>query len=356
MESVQFDGYTIRRATEADIPGFLALHRTVFGTWPASTARATFDWKYGDNPFFDGVPVIVAEHDGETVGAKGHFGLEMAVGDETLLGVQTGDLMVHPDHRRKGIHRRMVELDTALYDEGEQLFFGFPGGAATEGYLDAGRRRVENPLYVRPMAASPAEGGSRPSRWLRTVGLAGYSVYGGAVDRLFASGDRYDVERRSEPPVELLGTLYRRNVPEGIHARRDEEFYSWRLADPLHDFTTYLARRRGDVSACVVVSERDDDVFVRDVLPFDAAPGPVEAILEVIVADFADRASLSAWCPASLDAGVFFRSGFITSSVLPRFPYSTDLVVRRVAGDWEVAGVRIDHPDSWAIQLLERDY
>ncbi len=356
MESIQHDGYTIRRATEADIPGFLDLHRTVFDTWPDAAARDTFAWKYEANPFFEELPVLVAVHDGDVVGAKGHFGLEMVVGDETLLGVQTGDLMVHPDHRRQGLLTRLVELDTALFDEGEQLFFGVPSSAATQGYLDAGRRQVENPLYVRPLAGRPPDGTARVSQWLRTTALKAYAGYRRVLERVYPTPGEFAVERRSEPPGESLVALYRQHVPRGIHATRDERFYRWRLADPLHDHTTYLARQDGEVAAGVVVSERDDDVVVREVVPFDPDPGPVRAILEAIGTDHADRARLSAWCPASLDPGVFLRSGFVPSSVLPRFPYATDLVVRGVGGDWEVGGVRIDDPESWAIQLMERDY
>lgn len=356
MVSVEFDGYTVRKATVEDVSGFLNLHRTVFGTWPASKARDVFEWKYVANPYFDDVPVIVAEKDGELVGAKGHFGVEMVAGEEQVLGVQTGDLMVHPDHRRRGLHTKMVELDTTLYDEGEQLFFGFPSEVAAKAYLDSGRKKVENPLYVRPLSSSPPEDGSGAKRTLQRLTVAGYGAYLSVLDVLHPPASGFAVESHDDPPVEVLEALYERHVPGGIHTRRSSEFYSWRLEDPLHEYTTYVARSGNDVVASVVVSERGRRVFVRDVLPFDADAAPVRAILDAVVADFADRESLSAWCPDSLDPSPFRRSGLRTSAPFSGSAYSTTLVVRRRDGAWNLGGLRVDRPENWEIQLLERDY
>ena len=356
MDPIQFDGYTIRRATETDVRGFLDLHASVFGTWPDSLSREIFEWKYEDNPYFDELPVIVAESGGEIVGAKGHFGLNMALGGTTILGIQTADLMVHPAHRRNGILTKMVELDTAIYDTGRQLFFGFPARTATAGYLDAGRRKVENPLFVRLLSPTELTDVVPFNPILRTIGTKGYKSYLRLVDGVSQSGKEYDVEVENDHPIELLCTLYERRVPPGIHAERTAEFYEWRLSDPLHDMRTYIARCRGDPVAAMVVSESDDHVHIREISPSNTSQQPVRALLETIISDFSDRDFLTSWCPQSLDEMAFVKAGFIRSNVIPRFPYATDMVVRSIGERWEIEGHRIDEPSSWDIQLLERDY
>ena len=350
------DGYTIREATERDVDGFLELHRTVFGTWPDDVAHEIFDWKYRANPFVDGLPVIVAVRDGTVVGAKGHFCLELAVDNASIRGVQTGDLMVHPEHRRQGLLSAMVELDTALYDEGEQLFFGVPSEAAIEGYLAAGRRLVQNPLYVRPLANGPTGDGSRGTRALQAAGVAAFRAYAATVDRLVPTDADVVVERTEDQPVELLERLYRRRVPDGIHAPRSAALYRWRFGDPLGEYATYLARDGTKVIAGVVVSERDGAVFLRDVVPLDVDAGALRAIIDAVVTEYSDREYLASWCPASFDHRTLLRAGLVPSTVIPRFPYATDLVVRRVGESWTVRDTRVDDPESWDIQLLERDY
>lgn len=356
MDSIRFDGYTIRRATETDVRGFLDLHANVFGTWPGSLDREIFEWKYEDNPYFDELPVIVAESGGEIVGAKGHFGLKMALGGTTMLGIQTADLMVHPAHRRNGILTKMVELDGAIYDTGKQLFFGFPARSAMAGYLDAGRRKVENPLFIRLLSPSELTDLVPLNPVLRAIGIGSYKSYLRLIDGISQSGNEYDVVVTNDHPIDLLCTLYERRIPPGIHAERTAEFYDWRLSDPLHEITTYVARDRGEPVAAMVVSERDDHVHIREILPINVSHNAIRALLETIVSDFSDSNYLTSWCPRNLDEMAFIKAGFITSKLIPRFPYATDMVVRSIDGSWETEGIRIDEPSGWDIQLLERDY
>ncbi len=352
---IRHGDYTVRLATEADVPEILALHREVFGTWPRGVDRSVFDWKFLENPYLEGVPVIVATQGEDVVGAKGHVGLEMMLGGERRLGVQSTDLMVHPDHRRAGLHGRMVDLDTELSDE-PLLFFGFPGEIPTAAYRQWGRRVVSNPLYVRPLSPPPANRASSLRRAARRLGLAAHGGWTAALDRIGPGRDRFDVTVAAEPPTGRLASLYGSAVPDGIHVRRTVEFYDWRTADPLDDFSAYLVCEDGEVATAVVVSERDGTVVVRDVLPFDADADAVRAALRAIVADHRDREFVCSWLPASMDAATLWSAGFVSSRLVPGFSYSTDLVVRGVDGSWTVGGRSLADPDSWDIQLLARDY
>lgn len=350
--------YDISRATEADVAGFLELHQTVFGTWPRHAARDVFRWKYEENPYFDDIPVIVARKNGDVVGAKGHFGLEMVIGDVMLLGVQTGDLMVHPAHRQQGIHSEMVALDTELFDSGEQLFFGFPDEIPSKAYLSAGRQRIENPFYVKPMSLT-TDGRGQSGRLRRTgrkIAFSGLAAYSQAVDRIFSRSDQFEIVRESEPPIEILEALYQKSVPDGIHAHRSADFYRWRLSDPLEENTTYLARDDGSVVAAIVVAEREDKVFLREILPFSIDKDAFQTLLRTIVADHSDRTYLGSWCPACMSTDTLLKAGFIPLNVLPRQSYSTDIIVRRVGEGWTVSGLEINRAANWDVQLLERDY
>lgn len=356
MESIHHEEYTIRRATDGDIQGFLELHDTVFGSWPESKAREVFDWKYRENPYFEELPVIVAETDGEIVGAKGHFGLEIVVGEESLLGVQAGDLMVHSDHRGKGIQVEMIRLDEVLYEEDSRLRFGVPSKTAFDNALDAGHRAVANPLYVRWLSRPKSDSGTPRRRAGRLIALASYSGYRMVADAFSRAEPGLIVERADELPIAVLESLYATHVPAGIHTRRDADFYRWRFDDPLHEYETYLARRNGRVEAAAVVSDDGTTICIREILPCDADSGIVRALLGAVSSGFKDRAAILAWRPNDVAGSAFYKSGFVRPNLVPTVWYPSDIVVRAVDGDWTVSGLRVDEPEHWDLQLIARDY
>lgn len=348
--------YTVRLADADDTDAFLALHETVFGTWPAERARAVFEWKYVDVPAVDWLPIVVAERDGRVVGARGYLALPLRVGGTELLGLQSADLMVHPDHRRQGLFTRMTEFGLAELGGPETLFFSFPAANAREGYLARGWTEVPT------------------SQSVYCVDLGGESVGTPATARGFAKrryqwlADRYvglrTARARDDPAVTVtapeshqastLASLYDRHVPSGIHARRDRSLYEWRLSHPLYETQTYVARREGRVEAAVVVDTHETHASLREILPFYGGSEGVGALLRRVRADWTGVEALVAWPPPG-HRQALRRAGFLPGGLTPYRSREPNVVVRPPP-DGTAGGLPVEDPASWSLQLLERDW
>jgi GNAT superfamily N-acetyltransferase len=103
-----------------------------------------WDWKYIQNPLASTNPeLIVAVHNGTIVGARPVQPAQMWLGNEKVRAVQAPDLMVHPDHQRKGINTRMIQFYVSyLKENGYALIYGFPNAKALTGALKQGYRIV----------------------------------------------------------------------------------------------------------------------------------------------------------------------------------------------------------------------
>lgn len=66
--------------------------------------------------------MVVAEKDGDMVGAEPLLPFRLRVGPRTLDGYQPVDWIVHPDHRRQGFFSRMTEFFLEQYDDADLLF------------------------------------------------------------------------------------------------------------------------------------------------------------------------------------------------------------------------------------------
>lgn len=392
MDRLSHGNYEITWAEERHAPAFVDLHREVFGTWEPM-GRAQYDWKYVDNPAIEEVPVVVVEDDaGDLVGARGYFALPIRAGERRLLGLQSCDLMVHPDHRRQGLFRRMNELGLATYDDEDVVFFSFPGPAPRQGYLADGWQEVANPAFVRHAGWSPDEIASARDVLLgvASAGLAGVLS---ALDRVTDRLGAVDVSTVDGDAAGFLARLYDTERPPGLHTERTERFYEWRLAEPVQPHTTYVARRDDRVVGAAVVSEWEGTRVVRDLLPYGLDAPVAAALLREAARDARDADFLHAWQPTTLDRSALLAAGLLPETVLPFVGTNDDLVTLGVpepaegvddAGRSSAAATRPapdpaasdggrtrerspddggatsvpwgTEPNDWDLQLLARDY
>lgn len=377
------DAYEIRAYEPTDRDAILDLYETTFG--PRS--EAWFDWRYVDNPYLPEVPIVVAERDGDVVGARPSLPFPLSVGDDTALAVLQVDPMVHPDHRRQGLFTRMVsEVYDRYADREPSVSIGFPNEPVKDALerlgdelsLHAGVSvpfseyyRVQNPAAMARSATDDAV--PRTLARLTTPVARGYlAVRDGLGSR------EYDVAVESVEgvPAGRLADLAREGRPRAAHARRTEEFYRWRFANPRFDDRTYLATRDGEPTAAMVVSRLADPAFdtdgatVAEVVPLDGdvAGGndrgddreeAVAALLDRAVADAAD-ADLLAATGSGVPAALLAERGFHADTTLPLSRVSTTnyLVGRPLTDDdlseWTVGGRRLASPDNWRFTYCER--
>lgn len=362
-EGIAHDEYTITWAEPRHADAFVSLHREVFGTWEPR-GRAQFDWKYADNPFVADLPVIVVEdRAGDVVGARGYFAFPVSVGDENRLALQSSDLMVHPDHRRQGLFREMNRLGGQTYADADVLFFSFPGAAPRRGYLADDWTEVANPVYVRQLDWEP-DALATPTDYVALAGSLGMRAGLAVLDRLASVGQDDEVSVHEDPDPAVLVDLYERRVPDGVHARRTEAFYEWRMSEPAQHYRAYLLEREGQVAAAALVSDWGDNRQIREILPYDAGRSAVAALLRVVARrDDAGADFLRAWRPASLDRTALLAAGLLPETALPFISANDDLVTlgneATTSDGGDVgggSGLDLTEPAAWDLQLLERDY
>lgn len=360
--------YRIRAFEPDDEEAFLSLNRVAMG---GRTDHEWFAWKYLDNPYLEGVQILLVEdEDASLAGARPVFPLLVSIGGEHHTALVLADTMVHPDHRRQGIFRRMTERTLELYrDEGHAMIFNFPNYRSRPLYLDSDWRQVEEWTTYYRVADPRRVAYARSDR--ATFQLAGrlagpiaaaYHALREWTASNVTPGEEVTVRRETTPPVEALATLYRSNVPDEIHAVRDETFYGWRLDNPQWEYVTYLAERDGEPVAAVIAATADQGgvltTRIADVAPLacDHLTGELTALLARIIDDYADTDLFGA------------PSGVIPESVLTDFGFLPDdspplnaiadvtiKVVRPFDDRWEIGGLDVADPDNWRTTFLEID-
>ncbi|RQG90962.1 GNAT family N-acetyltransferase [Natrarchaeobius chitinivorans] len=357
----------IRHFRSGDRDQLIRLHDTVFGhNW----GHDWFEWKFENNPYVDHVPVIVATRDDQIVGCRAFFALEMRVGATTRIGLQPCDTMVHPDHRRQGLFSRMNELALEYYaDRRPDFFFNFPNEHSKRGNLKHGWKVVGTvPMYYRlhdPVALAEKRVESDRSKEL----VHAYSDLQRAASAIadeFTSppslSERWSldtdlegvrIERYETPPCSLLASIERESA--GIHANRSPEFYRWRLANPEHDYVTYMAKRDGDALAAVVVSCVDDCVRLIELVPreFSARENEIDRLVRTVISEYSNRSYFTAF---GIGVPNPVRNRFFPDTRVPLslFVKSTArTLLARDIGDATV--VEDSSPAEWGLTRLDLD-
>ncbi|WP_253736479.1 GNAT family N-acetyltransferase [Halohasta salina] len=362
------EAYRIRRYRPDDRAAFDSLYESVFGR-PATDDW--FAWRFVEPPAVDEIPIFVAEADGELVGARPFLCFRLETGSRRLLGVQTCDTMVHPDHRRRGLFTRMTERAYDHYGSREEpvVQFSVPNQYSRPGYLKLGC------AVVGPFALSHRI--HRPESLVdddRLARLAGAGrpilrLYNTARQRLTAptGGDDIGVRCHDRVPSETFEELYETAVPNRIHAVRSRAFYEWRFDNPRWTYRAYTAHRGGEPVAGIVTGTKTANGRTRmqltDVVPLVGGRyrrSALAALLRRILSDagFVDLVSAR---PGAIPAELLAAFGFAPDD---RFPLSlattttlliTKLIDGREDDRWLVDGHDLQDPTSWQLALAEHN-
>lgn len=365
------DPYRVRRLRPDDVDGFLDLDAVV---WERDRGRTWFDWKYGANPYVNEPPVFVAERDGEIVGARPFMVFRIRGGSATRLALQPADTMVHPDHRRKGLFTRMTERAIEAYAAEEPAFcFNFPNSQSLPGYRKLGwepagvritHYRLQNPGAV---VSGSLDGQLQQALCRAASPLVRYVERGRTWYRRRRRGSEWDhsIEQFPGVPIALLASLYRQRIPDRLHAERHEEFYRWRLASPVWERTTYVARRGNESIAAVVARTRttNDGVTVTqfaDIVPLTGGATwrrALEALLARVIEDHRDS-DLLAVADSTIPRDLLADFGFRRDDVAPLswVTHHCTLAARPLGRQpWTVGGRSLTDRSDWTTTFVERD-
>lgn len=367
-------GPRVRSYEPADRSRFLSLYETV---WGSEKGPEWFRWRFEANPFSDGVRMVVAEADGDLVGAEPLLDFPLRSGETTLAAAQPVDWIVHPEYRRQGLFTRMTEQLLADCRDGTDVLFNFPSDALLPGLAKfdwdvvgdvPARYRIQHPESVLSLQdAEPTPVRRQLLSGAETVTRRGLSV----LDRLGSPPRDVTVERHDSVPVETLAALHDSAPPAKLHVPRTEAFLRWRFANPRWDTQTYLAVRDGDPVASVVTAterlEHTTRTLLLDYQPMGEEVGcssAFEALLARVVAEHRDTDLLK--LPGNFCPRLLRRYGFLTDSTFPlsRLTKASTHAVRPVSpalqpetpgGDWSIGGLDPTDPDNWRLALADLD-
>lgn len=154
-------GFSIRPATEADLPAILALLETTMGEHSLASKPDYWRWKHIENPF-GASPCLVADADGLIAGVRVFMRWRWESGERSVEAVRAVDTATHSDFRRKGVFSALTKsLLTSCGEQGVSFVFNTPNPRSQAGYLKMGWTTVARiPLMVRPL---------RPFRLLASI-------------------------------------------------------------------------------------------------------------------------------------------------------------------------------------------
>lgn len=359
----------IRLYDPADREPFLSLYETV---WGQRKGRDWFEWRFEENPYRDGVQMVVAESGDEIIGVEPLLPFRVRTGTGTVDAYQPVDWLVHPDHRRQGVFTRMTEYLLQQYADRATLLFNFPSDALLPG-LEKFDWRVVGDVPMRYRVHDPGHLYSGNGRLASTT-TATLHLCGGVTKRLLSLLDRTDrrstdvtVERHDGVPVETVRQLYARNVPRRFHLARDGGYLGWRFGNPRWRTTTYLGIRDGKpVVSAVVASERMGDstcLNLLDVQPMndlEGRAGAFRVVLSDILADHGEADLFRA--PAHVYRDLLRRHCFWSDTTFPVSLATTTSthVVRPLRNeltddDWHLGGRELTDEDEWLLMPVDLD-
>ncbi|AUV81645.1 hypothetical protein C2R22_08245 [Salinigranum rubrum] len=207
--------YVVRPYEDGDRDGFLDVYATVTDL---RLDAEWFDATYEAVPHLDHVPVVVVET-GDTVVGLCPFGpLPIRGGsderEETALALLSRDVVVHPDHRRRGLYTAALEYALACYADHPAAFVVAPSvvesRAANErlGWTYGPPRKTH--YRVRDATAFVAHRLGPRRRFAAPLPGAALDAYVVARDRRHRDACRVEVTRTDGLAVDILVDLHTR--------------------------------------------------------------------------------------------------------------------------------------------------
>ncbi|MFW6320465.1 MAG: GNAT family N-acetyltransferase [Halohasta sp.] len=355
--------YQVRPYRPGDREKFCSLYETV---WGRRKDADWFAWRFEANPYRDGVQMVVAERDGELVGAEPLLAFRLRIDGSVHEVYQPVDWIVAPDHRRRGLFTRMTERVLDRFLPEVSLFVNFPNELLLPGLKKFGWRTVgpvgcryrvqDTRPFVERANAEPLPAAARTAA---NVGAplvrAGLDV----LDRL-SSPPEITVERSSEVPVDVIRGLYASAQPRASHFVRDREFLRWRFANPNWETTSYVAARDGETVASIVTATDTTPhctlTRLLDIQPMcqrDADPAAFEAALAAVVDDATDADLIcgpTGYCPA-----VFRRYGFYRDDTFPLSTVSSTTTHAIRTPDDGHLSTDLTDPAAWHLTIGDLD-
>lgn len=249
--------WTNRPARPDETAEILDLVHRVHGDDHPEINDAYIRWRYlNDTPFR--ADILLSEHQSRPIGIQPVALFDWQWGRRQLRGAMYTGVLTHPDHRRRGVFRSLIDSSNAhAASRGAQFCMTLPNDASLAGFLRFGDWQYPGliPLFLKVINGR---------RLLQTkLGAALGGMFGWAPGVFFRrrrdAGDdsRISIDCTERVPEELdaLTDEFARAM-DRLMIRRTAAYWNWRYASrPQSAYSTFIARRDGRVVGAVVTSE-----------------------------------------------------------------------------------------------------
>ena len=254
--------WVIRDGDEKDLEGIASLRETVFGEMEKDKLDPNFwRWEFLEGP--DGKALIyIVEDGGRVVGHFADIPRRFSVDGKIVLGTISVDLMVHPDHRRKGLFSKMGRFAAQRVKKEKGLFMAaFPIRKETIVGLQKLGWQVVAEL---PVLVYPIRFGSIVKRYLHFSALS--QLIGGfarVAYLLFRGGGEKEVEGIAVNEVTDLDDRFDQFLDKGsslypVMGVRNRAFLEWRyLQHPSRTYAIYRAMKEKEMGGYIVLRKVD---------------------------------------------------------------------------------------------------
>ncbi len=351
--------YTVTALLATDTKRLASLHSGLLGAGPRLSHRY-LRWKYWENPFIESPIVFVVRQGDVLVGMRGLCGTRWTVGPDATPVVlpQADDLIIHPDHRNRGlfllVHRAMIA------EAAEREFpaiISLSGVATTQqlslvcGYKELG---VLDKIH-RPITAPLPRVRRASGRALRLLRQQGAHLSGVVMDEICRGiGGGANIEVTSRADVEAMSALAESTSRGASRAVHSTEFFRWRLKDPDRVFR-FVYWRDSHLRGYLVLAW-DPRVPHRVQIADHAAEH--DQILTDLIDVLCQRDDVEYIMLSSTLSGEQHRSardaGFVTDPIAPddksRFLYFPVMPTGELSA---LDGPSSRYPDDWRVSLLD---
>lgn len=359
------NNYIIRWFEEKDTNAFLDMYQLVF---EEPMNEDYFRWKYIDNPLVKDNPLIIVAEELKTgieAGFRPCLPTRLRAGEDAFDALIRCDLMVHPDHRRRGINTMMNNFLFSFFNKSKyKLFYNFSRSIARLGYLKTGSRDIspvtDSVLILNPknLVESKFDKG-----FYRFVLPHLYSFY--SLRNLFSFFRKPKLNVSLTPgKIEDLEKIYNkwRRGTDKIHTVRDLEYLKWRFNDmPMAYSRYYIIKIDGEPNGYFIISklfDKTDSVMIFDYLIYDNNQILFKEAILKITEKYKNKDTVFTWAFTSPEFRSALREiGFLEST---RFPFNRWIRKRffltqptgievNDSNVWEINGKNITNLGSWYI-------
>lgn len=354
--------------------------------WSPSVALNTayFEWKYEHNPYLDEPLIYLALHDGKVVGMRGFFGVQWEAGfpPQKFPSLYADDLVIAPEHRRRGLVRRI--MGAALEDLASreyQYVFNLSAGPVTflsslsMGWRSAGSMQ---PMHWKPWQVIFQK---RLHRYMKRLPMLGCYA-----DRLFfwlsekrrwskldmdVDQDRGKSRFKAAPWISIennprctaMAELVERIGSHGqIRHARDQEYFEWRFHNPLSRYR-FLFWEKSRLEGYLVVKEYTSEFANTDqmnIVDWETTSTQAQAELLGAALNVAMDKELIIWSATLPDKTKLlleensFKLVKQAEGVAQQIPAVLVRPFRNelLEGDWLLAGRRLLDLTSWELRMI----